>query len=577
MSLEKKEAGFLADITSKLKDGSKILVLLRGCTGSGKWTLARKLRNVVSDTCVGVSVQWCSGESLDDFKEAVSYMSELTDLLIIIRRNLTMGEMIPYALEAMVRKYKILVVEPFTDWRYDKYQLATKARIATSMSELELKKFVCDVTEMDLISQAVQCVWQSQEVPKNQQDRHGQKENINSSFENPHEPDNFNCLSTTTSEKSRTCLEALIKNSELIKTNDETRECVDEKKVRTIGSCTPEKQCSDSYLSGHLRSSIPAQSSQIDLFDPNNIFELTFPCELVHRLVSKFGLPSNCKLPSSEITLRLDIDEADKLHTLIIEELRLKRVPDVQSKLDGISYSAAVKLGNLFHEFNGKLSRNTVEAIFRRTEFNEAKTRILLQRRLQVNGKEKVVERADDHFEDEVKSILPVSTKTSEESLKLKNEYLKRATIAYINNQGPIAAFYASVAREHDEDMKSRQAVEEHAIVQCYIRKASESNNIDLHNVKLCLARKIMSEVLADRKKKLMLYADISNKIHIITGVGNHSNGHVGLIRKATLSYLHKERMTYTERPMGKFTVRFPLGRKTNGLQKASSNAECNP
>ena len=123
----------------------KKLVILRGCPGSGKSSLAKDLQREYGDRCVVQSTDnyfmkfvderptYCFDPNLlhryhtkNLQHSTINMASEACQVVVIDNTNTTFKEMKPYVLVALILGLDIEIKEPNTPWKFDAEELFKK-------------------------------------------------------------------------------------------------------------------------------------------------------------------------------------------------------------------------------------------------------------------------------------------------------------------------------------------------------------------------------------------------------------------------------------------------------------------
>lgn len=145
-----KKTSEIAKATEKIQLGSKVLVILRGLPGSGKSSLAAKLKfsgEVFSTDDFFIE----NGEYIFDpykLNEAHVWNKQRTKQalergvspIIIDNTNVEAWEMAPYILLGKKYDYEIIILEPDTPWKFNVRVLASKNKHKVSKSKIQKMK-----------------------------------------------------------------------------------------------------------------------------------------------------------------------------------------------------------------------------------------------------------------------------------------------------------------------------------------------------------------------------------------------------------------------------------------------------
>lgn len=134
LSASAREQQHIYDLMAR---GQRVLVLMRGLPGSGKTTLALKMRGATGVVLSADHFFYRDGRySFDkarlseahewNKRRARQAMQEGRSPVIIDNTNVEVWEMMPYVAFALRSKYHVCVLEPDTPWKFDARQLAQK-------------------------------------------------------------------------------------------------------------------------------------------------------------------------------------------------------------------------------------------------------------------------------------------------------------------------------------------------------------------------------------------------------------------------------------------------------------------
>lgn len=159
----------LSQIAEILKD-DKLLILMRGCPGSGKTTLAEKIYSSLEKCKTGVILSTDNyfnmngshyrydstklpGAHAWNKSQAYTAMTENIDLIIIDNTNVTKWEMAPYVKLAYEKHYKVELVEPNTHWKFKARKLVEYNIHGVNLSKIQdmLSRYEKGVTVKQLL------------------------------------------------------------------------------------------------------------------------------------------------------------------------------------------------------------------------------------------------------------------------------------------------------------------------------------------------------------------------------------------------------------------------------------------
>ncbi|XP_014666861.1 PREDICTED: uncharacterized protein LOC106808600 [Priapulus caudatus] len=152
-------------VASYMLNDIKLLVLMRGCPGSGKTTLASKLKHggvilSTDDYFEGKKGYKFQGSQLEAAHEwnkctAKQFMLEGKSPVIIDNTNTQAWEMKPYVVLARQHRYAVEMIEPMTSWKFKAGQLAKKNSHGVTKQSIEkiIGRYERNITISDVMAQ----------------------------------------------------------------------------------------------------------------------------------------------------------------------------------------------------------------------------------------------------------------------------------------------------------------------------------------------------------------------------------------------------------------------------------------
>uniref|UniRef100_A0A1I7TEM5 Smr domain-containing protein n=1 Tax=Caenorhabditis tropicalis TaxID=1561998 RepID=A0A1I7TEM5_9PELO len=131
----------LSDIERCIKEGHRIVISLRGVTGSGKTTLAQKLINLSSDRGFqSVYLSFGEGDTNNQVTKSVrSSLSDNHQLIVIDAENVERADIKKVSIITLSAKYEFFLVEPKTAWKHNAHECQLKSTRDEDISSIQRK------------------------------------------------------------------------------------------------------------------------------------------------------------------------------------------------------------------------------------------------------------------------------------------------------------------------------------------------------------------------------------------------------------------------------------------------------
>ncbi|XP_015770243.1 PREDICTED: NEDD4-binding protein 2-like [Acropora digitifera] len=140
---------------------------------------------------------------------------------------------------------------------------------------------------------------------------------------------------------------------------------------------------------------------------------------------------------------------------------------------------------------------------------------------------------------------------------KQRDEFFKKAALAFSNKQGDLAQVYAEQGRFHSQKVKEANA-RAAALILDQTNVGRDENTIDLHGLHVSEAIEALRNFLSEKSDPNCSPSKRGGKvISVITGRGNKSRGGKARIKPAILEYLKESNYRYSEPRPGLVNVHF--------------------